>query len=610
MGRIAAATGPVEKSDDPTGVRPSPTTSFDSPATPWPELTPADLTTLDLIVEGITKVLGFEVAALNVVMGDVLDVVAVAGPQDMREALTGLATPMAEFVDEIQAAEEWGRFRFIPAERSNAILAADSWRTDFEPLDRPDAWQPDDLLVALIRDDEHRVRAVLSVDLPVDGLRPTPERWAALDVAAARAEEAIVAALDRASANERARLARAAHQVVRRAGAERSLEHLLDHTGKAIDEGFRAPLLWLYADLDGGAPYVATYRRGGPAPAALDADLAEELAAVAAQAWRDQDVPVLDTRSELTGAPDVPALVRARETTGCPAVLLVPLGAGQEGAGWLLLGGEGGWSEAERDAALDIGHDLGRAVRTAVAFERERVLADRLRALDSYRSEVIATLAHDLKGPLTSIVGNAELMADTTEPSELEHFRHGIERGAKRIYATVDALLELGRLEDPATPLPDDRVDLVSTVTEAVALTDVAARQAGVTLHLDTTEKPLPVRGDLLELDRAVANLVTNAVKYSEPDGHVHVRASRAGDQVVVEVRDDGLGITPEDQDRLFDMFFRSTNPEAHRRSGTGLGLSIVRSIVARHRGTVEVDSAPGVGSTFTMRFPAYDAPA
>ena len=112
------------------------------------------------------------------------------------------------------------------------------------------------------------------------------------------------------------------------------------------------------------------------------------------------------------------------------------------------------------------------------------------------------------------------------------------------------------------------------------------------------------VGGDPEELRRLVANLVSNAVKYSLDGGTVEVGLERRADEVVLTVADHGLGISEEDQERLFIEFFRSTNPEALRRPGTGLGLAIVARIVARHEGRIDVDSALGRGTTVTVTLP------
>jgi signal transduction histidine kinase len=113
------------------------------------------------------------------------------------------------------------------------------------------------------------------------------------------------------------------------------------------------------------------------------------------------------------------------------------------------------------------------------------------------------------------------------------------------------------------------------------------------------------VAGSSEELSRVVTNLVGNAVKFSRRGGQVTVRVDRKDQQVVLDVTDQGLGISAEDQAQLFTEFFRSTNPDALAVPGTGLGLSIVKHILVRHGGTIDVTSSPGEGTTFTVRLPA-----
>ena len=136
------------------------------------------------------------------------------------------------------------------------------------------------------------------------------------------------------------------------------------------------------------------------------------------------------------------------------------------------------------------------------------------------------------------------------------------------------------------------------------ALVESTAVAKGLTLRMNLDPGPLVVPGDATEIDQVIGNLTSNAVKYTPSGGTVSVTGARRGDTVVLEVSDDGLGISEEDQVGLFRAFFRTTNPDALRETGTGLGLSIVDNIAGRHGGSVTVSSRLHEGTTFTVDLP------
>jgi signal transduction histidine kinase len=163
----------------------------------------------------------------------------------------------------------------------------------------------------------------------------------------------------------------------------------------------------------------------------------------------------------------------------------------------------------------------------------------------------------------------------------------------------------MARVSDPRVPFDPVPVDLREVVLEVDEECRRAAAANDVSATTDVVASDLTVLGRRDELHRMLANLVSNAVKYSDPGGSVTVTVAREGGEVVLRVIDEGLGISEEDQAHLFREFYRSSNPEAQNRPGTGLGLVIVERIVQRHAGAIEVESELGVGTTFTVRLPA-----
>jgi signal transduction histidine kinase len=293
---------------------------------------------------------------------------------------------------------------------------------------------------------------------------------------------------------------------------------------------------------------------------------------------------------------------------GIGSLLFVPLGAGTECLGNLVLTrlGTQAWTELDRRAALDIGHDLGRVILNARTFQREHELVVELQALDTYKSQLIATVSHELKNPLTAITGYLEIL-DSSESLDLAS-RSAVEamgRGATRLTRVVEDLLLLSKVGDPHQRLIAAEVDVKRVVDDVADLVALTARHKRLTVEVDVPVEPVTAWGDVVEIDRLVTNLVSNAVKYTPEGRRIRVGLREEGRQVQLEVADEGYGISADDQTRLFEEFFRSTNPEAAQQPGSGLGLAIVKRIVERHGGEIMVASELGAGSTFRVSLPA-----
>ena len=253
----------------------------------------------------------------------------------------------------------------------------------------------------------------------------------------------------------------------------------------------------------------------------------------------------------------------------------------------------------------------GRAVVTLLErqeFEREM---RRERATSDYRGDLIAGLSHQLQNPVAAIMGNLELLLDGVAPGDpSERLLRAVERAAGKIAKMGEDLLALAKVNDPERPLQEVDVDLavvVREVVDAVTVAVAASEEVGVAAQLPVD--PLLVRGDPAELEDLVANLVANAIKYSDPGGSVTVTGARVveGGAAYVELRvsDRGIGIAEDDLAHLFEDFYRSERREVHSRPGTGLGLAVVDRVVHRHGGRIEVESELGLGTTFRVLLPA-----
>jgi two-component system phosphate regulon sensor histidine kinase PhoR len=230
--------------------------------------------------------------------------------------------------------------------------------------------------------------------------------------------------------------------------------------------------------------------------------------------------------------------------------------------------------------------------------------------LNQVRQDFVANVSHELKTPLTSVRGYAETLLEggLDDPEHREGFVRIIRDQAARLQSLVDDLLSLADLERPDMRLRREAFDLREAVERQVAGLKARAEQAHLTLELEPGA-PEPVLADRLRIDQVVANLLDNAIKYTER-GAVRVRIGRAGTRVWCEVSDTGSGIPPEDVPRIFERFYRVDKARSREKGGTGLGLSIVRHILALHGGRVSVESVVGRGSTFRFELPPAPAGA
>jgi signal transduction histidine kinase len=245
--------------------------------------------------------------------------------------------------------------------------------------------------------------------------------------------------------------------------------------------------------------------------------------------------------------------------------------------------------------------------RAALAASLDELEQQRsaLLALSALKSDLIATLAHDIKGPLTSIVGFAELMEEGfLEGADATDAARTIRTNAQRLAALANDILALSRVESGELEIADDRVNLREVVDSAIA--EAASER---TIEAAGFPATAFVRGDAGRLRQVFENLLRNAIKYS-PGGEpirVEIEAGENGGYAV-RVIDRGIGIPADERSKLFVRFGRASNARKSKIAGTGVGLFIVKTIVERHGGTVGAESAIGKGSTFTVTLPGLDA--
>ncbi len=247
--------------------------------------------------------------------------------------------------------------------------------------------------------------------------------------------------------------------------------------------------------------------------------------------------------------------------------------------------------------------------RNRIETERESLLEqelqanERLRELDRLKDGFVALVSHEVRTPLTSILGYLELLAEQDLTDEQRSYTNTIGRNSHRLLRLINDLLFIAQIEDGQMTVEHDQVDLAAILADALDAAAPAAKAGEVELAAAVTAN-LPITGDRDRLAQLADNLISNAVKFTPAGGTVEVAAGATSGAVWLEVRDTGIGINAEDQERLFNKFFRTRVATKASIQGTGLGLAISKAIVHAHGGTIEVESAEGAGTTFRVSLP------
>lgn len=218
------------------------------------------------------------------------------------------------------------------------------------------------------------------------------------------------------------------------------------------------------------------------------------------------------------------------------------------------------------------------------------------------RQEFSANVSHELKTPLTSISGFAELMKEgMVPPDKVKEFSGDIYRESRRLIDLVDDIIRLSKLDENSKPFEQEEVDLYDLSDEILANLHSVAERQQVSLHL--SGEHVQISGVWQILNEMVYNLCDNAIKYNKPGGRVDVSVHREGNRVRLCVRDTGIGIPYADQPRVFERFYRVDKSHSKEVGGTGLGLSIVKHGAQYHNAQLELKSEPGKGSAISIIF-------
>lgn len=304
-------------------------------------------------------------------------------------------------------------------------------------------------------------------------------------------------------------------------------------------------------------------------------------------------------------------------TVAPKSVLVIPIAHRGRPFGALILitaQSERRYDEADLPAMAQLGRLAAAAIDNARLYsEREQLLRrehdarQRAEAASRAKDEFIAMLGHELRNPLAPILAATQLVRERGDTSA-EREIGIIERQTHHLVRIVDDLLDVSRIVHGKVELRRAPIEIASIATPAIEMVAAALAKKRQTLDVDVPAHGLVVDGDEARLVQVLANLLSNASRYTNEGGHVWLTAERDGGEVVVSVRDDGVGIAPEILPTMFDMFVQAPQTPERSRGGLGLGLTLVRGLVELHGGTaVATSDGEGQGSELTLRLPRVE---
>jgi signal transduction histidine kinase len=277
------------------------------------------------------------------------------------------------------------------------------------------------------------------------------------------------------------------------------------------------------------------------------------------------------------------------------------------------------FTEADLRVAMGLADRAGLAIENSRLYAQERRLREQLEALNrrledvnQLKSEFVTVVSHELRTPLTAITGYIELLLEGQMGPLVVAQRQCLDmvtHNADRLVELIDDLLDIARIEAGKVELKRTTLDLARLIQEVAMVLRPQIEAKGQRLTLELAAALPATSGDAERVRQILTNLLSNAHKYTPPGGHITVAARREAGRVRIDVHDTGIGLSPEDQARLFTKFFRAQHPMTREVGGTGLGLAITHSLVELHGGAITVTSVPGQGSTFSFTLPAPQEP-
>jgi len=258
----------------------------------------------------------------------------------------------------------------------------------------------------------------------------------------------------------------------------------------------------------------------------------------------------------------------------------------------------------DENSSLSINHEIESLNHEIISWSEERKNEiERLKKLEVYRKEYLGNVSHELKTPIFNIQGYVLTLLDggIDDPSINKNYLQRAEKSIDRMIGIIDDLEAISQLETGELQLEPEKFDLVALIKDVIDAQEMNVTKRGIMLSVTDYGKSFIVYADKFRIRQVLVNLIINSVKYGKEYGETKIRLMDGGENIVVEVADNGIGIDKEHLPRLFERFYRVDKSRSRDIGGTGLGLAIVKHIIEAHNQTIHVMSTPGVGTVFNF---------
>lgn len=251
--------------------------------------------------------------------------------------------------------------------------------------------------------------------------------------------------------------------------------------------------------------------------------------------------------------------------------------------------------------SLDLLEELDAEVDNWAAERKSEV--EQLKKLENYRKEFLGNVSHELKTPIFNIQGYVLTLLDggIDDPKINKDYLKRAEKSVDRMISIIDDLQAISQLETGELEIELERFDIVALINDIIESQEMKATAKGIILTLKDSNTPIFVMADRFRIRQVLTNLIVNSVKYGKEYGETRIKCSDAGENVYIEIADNGIGIAKEHIPRLFERFYRVDKHRSREQGGTGLGLAIVKHIIEAHNQTISVMSTEGAGSVFSF---------
>ncbi len=235
--------------------------------------------------------------------------------------------------------------------------------------------------------------------------------------------------------------------------------------------------------------------------------------------------------------------------------------------------------------------------------ENRKAEIERLKKLEVYRKEFLGNVSHELKTPVFNIQGYILTLLDggLEDPSINRNYLQRAEKSVDRMITIIDDLEAISQLETGELRIESEKFDVVALAKDVIDAQEMKAHESGIKLIMIGENKVINVYADRFRIRQVLVNLIVNSIKYGRQNGETRIKINDIGSKLLIEVSDNGIGISKEHLPRLFERFYRVDKSRSREQGGTGLGLAIVKHIIEAHNQSINVMSTEGVGTIFTF---------